>query len=292
MGSVIKLGPAQRAAVKQIADTLGLPSLQPGWVWLAGAGPGDPGLASLHTIHAITEADVILTDALASRELLTLSRPDARIVDAGKRGGRASHPQAAITRQMISFARKHLRVLRLKGGDPFVFGRGGEEALALVKAGIPFRIVPGVTAGIGGIAYAGIPVTHRDTNQAITFVTGTSANGRAPDLDWDSIARGSPTIILYMARRYAGEIAGRLIAAGRDPGEPAAVISNASLANQTTTVTTLRALGEVAATADTPAILVIGDNVRLAAGLDWVGAMSGRLLDADPLGRNLLSQTA
>jgi uroporphyrin-III C-methyltransferase len=288
---VIELGPAQRAAVKQIADSLGLPSLQPGWVWLAGAGPGDPGLASLHTIHAITEADVILTDALASPELLKLARPDARIIDAGKRGGKTSHPQAATTRQMISFARKHLRVLRLKGGDPFVFGRGGEEALALVKAGIPFRIVPGVTAGIGGIAYAGIPATHRDTNRAITFITGTSSNGRAPDLDWEAIARGSPTLILYMARRHAGEIAARLIAAGRDPGEPAAVISNASLANQVTTVTTLNALGEAVSAADTPAILVIGENVRLAAGLDWLGAMSGRLLDADPLGRNLLSQT-
>ena len=163
--------------------------------------------------------------------------------------------------------------------------------MALVKAGIPFRIVPGVTAGIGGIAYAGIPATHRDTNQAITFITGTSANGRAPDLDWESIARGSPTIILYMARRHAGEIAARLIAAGRDPAEPAAVISNASLANQATMVTTLKALGEVASAADTPAILVIGENVRLAAGLDWIGAMSGRLLDADPLGRNLLSRT-
>ena len=291
MGAVIELGPAQRAAVKQIADSLGLPSLQRGWVWLAGAGPGDPGLASLHTVHAITEADVILTDALASPELLRLARPDARIVDAGKRGGKTSHPQAATTRQMISFARKQSRVLRLKGGDPFVFGRGGEEALALVKAGIPFRIVPGVTAGIGGIAYAGIPATHRDTNQAITFITGTSSNGRAPDLDWEAIARGSPTIILYMARRHAAEIAARLIAAGRDPGEPAAVISNASLANQVTTVTTLKALGEAVSAADTPAILVIGENVRLAAGLDWVGAMSGRLLDADPLGRNLLSQT-
>lgn len=288
MGSVV----VPRAAVRQIADTLGLPSLQPGWVWLAGAGPGDPGLASLHTIHAISEADVILTDALASRELLSLARHDARIVDAGKRGGKASHSQAAITGQMISLARRNLRVLRLKGGDPFVFGRGSEEALALVKAGIPFRIVPGVTAGIGGIAYAGIPATHRDTNQAITFVTGTSANGRVPDLDWQAIARGSPTIVLYMARRYAGEIAAALIAAGRAPAEPAAVISNASLTSQTTVVTTLEDLGGVASAADTPAILVIGENVRLAAGLDWVGAMSGRLLDPDPLERNLLSRTA
>jgi uroporphyrin-III C-methyltransferase len=193
---------------------------------------------------------------------------------------------------MIAYARKGLRVLRLKGGDPLVFGRGGEEALALVKAGIPFRIVPGVTAGIGGLAYAGIPATHRDTNQAVTFVTGTTANGAAPELDWEAIARGSPTIVLYMARRHAGEIAGKLIAAGRNPREPAAVISNASLAAQATKITELAQLGEAASGADTPAILVIGENVRLAAGLDWIGALAGRVLDADPLGRNSLSETA
>ena len=180
-------------------------------------------------------------------------------------------------------------MLRLKGGDPFVFGRGGEEALALVRANIPFRIVPGVTAGIGGLAYAGIPVTHRDTNQAVTFITGSGASGAAPDLDWEAIAKGSPTIVLYMARKHAGAIAAKLIEAGRDGNEPAAIISNASLEGQTTMVTRLAALGEAAAVADAPAIIVIGENVRLAAGLDWLGALSGRLLDPDPLGRGRLS---
>jgi len=180
--------------------------------------------------------------------------------------------------------------VRLKGGDPFVFGRGGEEALALVRAGIPFRVVPGVTAGIGGLAYAGIPVTHRDVNQAVTFVTGSGTNGRAPDVDWDAIAKGSPTIVLYMARRHAAEIAAKLIAAGRDPNEPAAIVSSASLDQQTTVVTTLSQLGQNAAEADTPAILVIGENVRLAEGLDWLGAITkGRVLDPDPLKRNRLS---
>jgi uroporphyrin-III C-methyltransferase len=181
-------------------------------------------------------------------------------------------------------------VLRLKGGDPFVFGRGGEEALALVRAGIPFRIVPGVTAGIGGLAYAGIPVTHRDVNQAVTFFTGSGVNGRAPSLDWEAIARGSPTIVLFMARKHAGEIAGKLIAAGRDPNEPAAVVSSATLDEQTTTITTLAGLGESAAAADSPAILVIGENVRLAAGLDWLAAeQQGRTLNPDPL-RHALSK--
>jgi uroporphyrin-III C-methyltransferase len=181
-------------------------------------------------------------------------------------------------------------VLRLKGGDPFVFGRGGEEALALVRAGVPFRVVPGVTAGIGGLAYAGIPVTHRDVNQAVTFVTGSGVDGKAPDLDWESIARGSPTIVLYMARRHAGEIAAKLIAAGRALSEPAAIVSSASLDQQTTTVTTLGELGERAADAQTPAIVVIGENVRLAEGLDWLGAATqGRTLDPDPLQRHRLS---
>jgi uroporphyrin-III C-methyltransferase len=292
LGKFISLHSAERAAIKLLAGTLGLPALEPGWVWLAGAGPGDPGLMSLHTLHAVSDADVILTDALVNADLLAVRRPEARVVDAGKRAGRRSCPQAAISRQLVSHARKGLRVLRLKGGDPFVFGRGAEEALALVRAGIPFRVVPGVTAGIGGIAYAGIPATHRDTNQSVTFITGTTANGAAPILDWEAIARGSPTIVLYMARRHAGEIAGKLIAAGRSPREPAAIISNASLATQATIITELAELGQTALGADTPAILVIGENVRLAAGLDWAGALSGRILDADPLGRNRLSETA
>ena len=289
MSAVLSLGADNRAALRRLADALGLPRLEPGWVWLAGAGPGDPGLASLHTLHAIAEADVILIDALVNKALLRLARPDAQIVDSGKRGGKPSHSQAAISRQLVSYARKGLRVLRLKGGDPFVFGRGAEEALALVRAGVPFRIVPGVTAGIGGLAYAGIPVTHRDTNQAVTFVTGSGANGGAPDLDWDSIAKGSPTIVLYMARKHAGDIAAKLIAAGRDGNEPVAIVSNASLGEQATIVTRLAALGEAALLADAPAILVIGENVRLAAGLDWLGALSGRLLDPDPLGRECMS---
>ena len=285
--SSLRPGNDKRSALRILAEAMSLPRLERGWVWLAGAGPGDPGLASLYTLHAIAEADVILTDALVNRALLVLARPDAQIVDAGKRGGKRSAAQETISRSLIAYARKGARVLRLKGGDPFVFGRGAEEALALARAGIPFRVVPGVTAGIGGLAYAGIPVTHRDTNQAVTFITGSSAKGAAPDIDWTAIAKGSPTIVLYMARRYAGEIAEKLIAAGRDGNEPAAIISNASLDDQATIVTRLSALGSAAAVADTPALLVIGENVRFAAGLDWLGALSGRLLDPDPLGQAL-----
>jgi uroporphyrin-III C-methyltransferase len=289
--SIFSLGTDSRAELSRLAKTFGLPRLLPGWVWLAGAGPGDPGLASLHTLNAIADADVILVDALVNRVLLKLARLDASVLDSGKRAGKASLKQAAISQRLVSYARKDLRVLRLKGGDPFVFGRGGEEALALVRAGIPFRVVPGVTAGIGGLAYAGIPATHRDVNQAVTFVTGQSADGRAPALDWEAIARGSPTIVLYMARKHAGEIAHKLIAAGRSRDEPAAIVSSASLDGQSAIVTTLSELGDAAGNANPPSILVIGENVRLAAGLDWLGAaLSGRKLDPDPLGHERLSE--
>ena len=199
---------------------LGLPVFEKGHVWLAGAGPGDPGLITALGIHALQNADAVLYDALLDETLLKLARSGAELIYAGKRAGKKSCRQSDISRTLVSLARKGRRVLRLKGGDPFVFGRGAEEALTLARAGVPFRIVPGVTAGIGGLAYAGIPATHRDTNHVVTFLTGHGADGKLPDLDWTSIARGSPTIVLYMARKYAGKIAAKLILAGRSPPRP------------------------------------------------------------------------
>lgn len=279
-----KLNLESRLALRRLAEHFGLPRIEAGWVWLAGAGPGEPGLASLLTLSALAEADVVMSDALVNERLLELARPDAEIIAAGKRGGRPSPKQAVISGQLVAYARKGLKVLRLKGGDPFVFGRGGEEALALVRAEIPFRIVPGITAGTGGLAYAGIPATHRETNHAVTFLTGYGADGKIPDFDWPAIARGAPTLVFYMARKHAGEIASRLIEAGRAPSEPAAIVSNASFADQTTRTTTLSQLGAAAVEAETPAVIVIGENVRLAAGLDWLGAaLHGRRLDPDPL---------
>jgi uroporphyrin-III C-methyltransferase len=271
-----------------LAEALGLPALERGWVWLAGAGPGDPGLVTVLGAHAIQSADVILYDALIDTALLKLARGE--LIFAGKRAGVKSCRQSDISRTLVSLAKKGKRVLRLKGGDPFVFGRGGEEALALVRGGVPFRIVPGVTAGIGGLAYAGIPATHRDTNHAVTFVTGHDANGKLPDLDWASLAKGSPTLVLFMARKHAGEIAARLIAAGRRADEPAAVVSDAARAEQSVVVTTLSQLGD-AAGGTAPAIIVIGENVRLREGLDWLGAMGGKALNPWPLGRETLSDT-
>ncbi|HJW42374.1 MAG TPA: uroporphyrinogen-III C-methyltransferase [Rhizomicrobium sp.] len=272
-----------------LAGALRLPPFEPGWVWLAGAGPGDPGLVTVLGAHAIQHADVILYDALINETLLTLARRGAEKIYAGKRAGVKSCRQSDISRTLVSLARKGKRVLRLKGGDPFVFGRGAEEALTLARAGIPFRIVPGVTAGIGGLAYAGIPLTHRDTNHAVTFIAGHGADGKLPKHDWNALAKGSPTLVLFMARKHAGEIAAKLIAAGRDANEPAAVVSDASHSDQAVTITTLAGLGAAAAVSTAPAIIAIGENVRLREGLDWIGALAGKALNPWPLGRENLS---
>jgi len=254
----------------RLAGLLGLPVFEPGWVWLAGAGPGDPGLVTVLGAHAIGCADVILYDALVNEDLFKLARDGAELLFAGKRKGVPATRQGDISAMLVSLARQNKRVLRLKGGDPFVFGRGGEEASALAQAGIPFRVVPGVTAGIGGLAYAGIPVTHRDTNHVVTFLTGHGSDGNLPPFDWRAIANGSPTLVLYMALAHAGEIAAKLIAAGRLPDEPAAIVSNATLPDQDVRVMMLSELGEQASKSSAPAVFVIGKNVTLRAELAWL----------------------
>ncbi len=262
------------------------PELKPGTVWLAGAGPGDPGLLTLLAHHALGQADVIVHDALVSEGVLALRRPGCGLEYAGKRGGRPSPRQADISHRLVLLARAGKRVLRLKGGDPLVFGRGGEEALALVEAGVPFRIVPGISAGIGGLAYAGIPVTHRDTNSAVTFITGHDLTGAVPErLDWDALARGAPVLVLYMALKHLDRIAARLIAGGRPADQAVAIVSKAATPDQQVLETTL---GRCAAEAEAhniepPCVIAIGETVRLRAGLDWLGALHGRTLTPDPL---------
>jgi uroporphyrin-III C-methyltransferase len=264
-----------------------LPDLEAGWVWLAGAGPGDPGLLTLLALQGLKQADVVVYDALVDAKVLALARPETERVYAGKRGGQPSPKQRDISLRLIELARAGKRVLRLKGGDPFVFGRGAEEALALVRAGIPFRIVPGISAGIGGLAYAGIPLTSRATNSAVTFVTGHDAKGGVPaSLDWQALAKGSPLLVIYMALNRLGEIAECLLKAGRSPGEPVAIVSKATMAGQQILESTL---GDVVTSVrgkriEPPAMLVVGENVRLRARLDWFGALEGKLLLGDPLG--------
>jgi uroporphyrin-III C-methyltransferase len=266
----------------------GLPTFESGWVWLVGAGPGDPGLLTLHAVNALAQADVVIYDALVDRRILEHARPGALIEYAGKRGGKPSPKQRDISLKLVALARAGKRVCRLKGGDPFVFGRGGEEALALVEAGVPFRVVPGISAGIGGLAYAGIPVTHRDVNQCVTFLTGHDQSGLTPSsIDWVGVARGAPVIVMYMALKHLGQIAAALIHAGRRMDEPVAIVAHATTETQQVLETTLgQAADDLSAgEMEPPAIVVLGEVVRLRAALDWLGALAGRNLVADPLGR-------
>jgi len=249
-----------------------LPALEPGWVWLVGGGPGDPGLITALGLKALAHADVVLHDALIDERLLALARPGAEKIYAGKRAGVKSCKQDEICDELVRQARAGRRVLRLKGGDPFVFGRGGEEAQALARAGVPFRVVPGITAGIGGLAYAGIPVTHRDTNHAVTFITGHGHDGRLPHLDWGRVAKSAPTLVFYMGRKFADEIAQVLIAGGRARNEPAAIVANAARPDQSVIVTTLGGLAAAAKRSPALSIIVIGENVKLAEELNWLAA--------------------
>jgi uroporphyrin-III C-methyltransferase len=253
---------------------LEFPDFEPGSVWLVGAGPGDPGLLSLLGLHALRLADVVVYDALVDPRSLRLARAGATLDYAGKRGGKPSPKQPDISERLVRLARAGKRVLRLKGGDPFVFGRGGEEALALVAAGVPFRVVPGISAGIGGLAYAGIPLTHRDTNHAVAFVTGHASTGEVPDgIDWPALAKAAPVLVLYMALKHIETIVLRLMAAGRDGDEPVAIVSKAATPSQRVLETTLgRAAADAAAAAiEPPAIIVVGEVVRLRDRLDWIG---------------------
>nr|WP_183837645.1 uroporphyrinogen-III C-methyltransferase [Rhizobium etli] len=263
-----------------------LPALEPGSVWLVGAGPGDPGLLTLLAAKGLAEADVVVHDALVNEDCLNLARPGAELEYAGKRGGKPSAKQRDISLRLVELARAGRRVLRLKGGDPFVFGRGGEEALTLVEHNIPFRIVPGITAGIGGLAYAGIPVTHREINHAVTFLTGHDSSGIVPDaINWEAIGKGSPVIVMYMAMKHIAQISANLMASGRPASEPVAFVCNAATGAQQVLETTLGEATDAAEASglEPPAIVVVGEVVRLRASLDWLGALAGRRLQPDPL---------
>ncbi|HEY7579716.1 MAG TPA: uroporphyrinogen-III C-methyltransferase [Acetobacteraceae bacterium] len=239
-------------------------NLEPGSVWLVGAGPGDPGLLTLHAAHALAEAEVVVHDALVSPEILALA-PQARLEAAGKRAGGDRVPQLRINERLIGLARDGLRVVRLKGGDPLVFGRGGEEALALAAAGIPFRIVPGISAGIGGTAAAGIPVTHRGLARSVAFVTGHDTTGALPELNWAALSRGAEVLVLYMGLRQIGAITARLLAAGRDGVDPVVFVTEATTARQHVVMTTLADAADIARTIPKhlPTLIVIGPVVAL-----------------------------
>jgi uroporphyrin-III C-methyltransferase len=224
---------------------------------------------TLHAVNALGQADIILYDALVHDAVLRLARPGAAFEFAGKRGGRPSPDQRDITERLIELAGQGLRVLRLKGGDPFVFGRGGDEALGLVAAGIAFRVIPGVTSGLAGLAYAAIPATSRDTNHGVILVTGQYAAGNERGLEWGALARTRLPIILYMGMSRLAEITDALISNGASPNLPAAVVHSATTAEQRVLVSTLAGIAEeaVANGFGSPSIVAIGEMVRLRAAL-------------------------
>jgi uroporphyrin-III C-methyltransferase len=248
------------------ARRAGVPLFPPGQVWLAGAGPGDPGLLTLDALAGLAQADVVVHDALVDPRVLALAGPQARLEFAGKRGGKPSATQADISHRLVALARAGERVLRLKGGDPFVFGRGGEEAMALAAAGIAFRVIPGVTAGLAALAAAAIPATQRGTNRAVIFAAG---HGADEDFDWAPLARAGQPIVLYMVMHNLERIAAALIAAGLAAQTPAAVIASASTPRERILVSTLAKIAGDARRQkfEPPAIVVIGEIVNLRARL-------------------------
>ena len=232
----------------------------PGKVWLIGAGPGDPDLLTLKAVRALGEADVVLVDDLVDRRVLAHVRRGARVIEVGKRGGCRSTPQAFIEKLMVRFARRGAIVARLKGGDPFVFGRGGEEIEALETAGVAFEVVSGITAGIAAPAALGIPVTHRDVARGVTFLTGHARDGAEPN--WQALRASGTTLVIYMGVKRVATLVAGMLEAGFPANTPACAIRNGTLETQTEVVTMLGALPAAAAQLGSPAILVIGEVVR------------------------------
>ena len=236
------------------------PDFPPGEVWLAGAGPGDPGLLTLHALHALRTADDIVHDALVDPRILELAGPQAKLFFAGKRGGKPSAQQADINDLLIERARMQRRVLRLKGGDPFIFGRGGEEVLALVRAGLRFRIIPGITSGLAAAALAGIPATTRDTNHAVILMAGSRAADGSSVAEWEKLARVGQPIIVYMPMANLADIMSAFERGGMAHDTPAVVISASTTPEERVIETTLGTAVVDAAREGigSPAIVIVG----------------------------------
>lgn len=252
----------RKAAPRLVALRGGEGERASGRVTLVGAGPGDPDLLTIKALKALQAADVLVHDGLVSAEILDLA-PQARRIDVAKRKSRHTLPQDDINQLLVALAREGLEVVRLKGGDPFLFGRGGEELSACREAGIDCTVVPGVTAALAASAGAGAPLTHRGSAQAVTFVTGHAAHGE-PDLDWQALARPNQTVVVYMGVSTAGLIADRLTAAGRAGATPALIVENASRSDERRILTTLAGLALAAEGLKGPALLMVGEAMAMA----------------------------
>jgi len=243
-----------------------------GEVWLVGAGPGDPELLTLKALRFMYAADVVLYDRLVSDEIMTMVRPDAEKIFVGKEAKHHPVPQEQINNKLIHYARQGLKVLRLKGGDPFIFGRGGEEIEELAEAGIPFQVVPGITSASGCSAYAGIPLTHRDYSQSVRFVTGHLKDDR-PDLDWHMLAQEQQTLVIYMGLMALPVISEKLISHGMRADMPVAVVEQGTRANQRVVTASLTDIDAVVKKAElkAPALIIVGPVVKLRNTLAWFG---------------------
>jgi uroporphyrin-III C-methyltransferase len=256
--SLVVLDGASKAAMRGLA----------GSVCLVGAGPGDPELLTIKALKALQKAQVVVHDGLVSDAILALAPAGARRISVAKRKSRHTFSQDEINRMLVAFALEGLNVVRLKGGDPFIFGRGGEELEACRAAGVDCHIIPGVTAALAASASAGGPLTHRGCAQAVTFVTGHAAQGREPDLDWEGLARPNHTVVIYMGLSQAAPIAARLMAAGRAAATPALLVENASRPDERRIVTTLANLADAASRLCGPALLIVGEAMALAEALE------------------------
>ncbi|EKO3488118.1 uroporphyrinogen-III C-methyltransferase [Vibrio fluvialis] len=245
--------------------------LQPGEVALVGAGPGDPELLTVKALSYLQQADVVLYDYLVSDDIMALIPSDTILVCVGKRAGHHSVPQEKTNQLLVEFAKQGHRVVRIKGGDPFMFGRGGEELEVLFDAGVSFQVIPGITAAAGATAYAGIPLTHRDYAQSALFITGHLKAEAAAEMDWSTLARSQQTLVIYMGLMKSSTIAQQLIENGRSAGTPIAIIERGTQSTQKVFRGQLSELPQLAAHAESPSLIVIGEVVTLANKLTWFG---------------------
>ncbi len=249
-------------------NTVGQSLLEQGEVALVGAGPGDVELLTLKALRFLQQADVVLYDYLVSDDIMSLVPSDTILVCVGKKAGHHSVPQEKTNQLLVEFAKQGHRVVRIKGGDPFIFGRGGEELEVLADAGISFHVVPGITAAAGATAYAGIPLTHRDFAQSAMFITG-HLKAESDQMDWSTLARGNQTLVIYMGLMKSEYIQAQLIEHGRNPNTPIAIIERGTQASQKVFKGQLENLAELAQDAQSPSLIVVGEVVSLSEKLAW-----------------------